>query len=303
MEPIPPPSILRAAPAAASVPASAGIGLRFPHHGLVVAQRPESAWFEVHPENYMTDAPAAETLEAVRHDYPLSLHAVGLSLGSADGIDPVHLERLSAAVDRFQPGLVSDHLSWSAAGGMHLPDLLPLPYTQEALDVVRANVGRAQDILKRPLLIENPSTYLSFASPEMSEAEFLGRLVRGAGCGVLLDINNISVSARNRGEDPLVCLHGYLEAIPHPAIGEIHLAGHAVRRLDDGAELRIDDHGSAICAEVWRLFEAATNRLGPRPTLIEWDTTIPAFAVLQGEAAAAQAILDAAQEEPRRALG
>jgi len=282
---------------ARAIPNQAGIGLRLPHHGFVRAERPDVAWLEAHPENYMT-AGLADELAAFADRYPISLHAVGLSLGSACGLDPEHLLRLRELERRVRPGLMSDHLSWSlaatSAGPLALPDLLPLPYTEEALAVVVANVDRAQAVLNRPLLVENPSTYLQFAASTLSEAEFMGALVRATGCGVLLDVNNIHVSAMNQGADPRLALDGYLTAIPHAAIGEIHLAGHAVRSLPGGRLLRIDDHGSRVAPEVWALYEAAIAALGPRPTLIEWDTDIPAFAVLQGEAAIAQRLLDAA---------
>jgi hypothetical protein len=281
------------------IPAAAGIGLRLPHHAVVRDDRPAIAWLEVHPENYMTPA-LADELAAVADRYPLSLHAVGLSLGSACGLDREHLGRLQALERRIRPGLVSDHLSWSLAatpsGPLALPDLLPLPYTEEALAVVTANVDRAQDALGRRLLIENPSTYVAFAEETLGEAAFLAELVRATGCGVLLDINNIAVSAHNRGADPAFALADYLALLPAAAIGEIHLAGHAVRQLPGGLSLRIDDHGSPVSLEVWRLFEAAANVLGPRPTLIEWDTDIPELPVLLGEAAVAQAILNAASE-------
>ena len=284
-----PMSEARGAPA--PIPARAGIGLRFPHHDRVSVEKPAAAWLEVHPENYLGSGPAAELLAAVRQDYPLSLHATGLSLGSAEGVDGEHLAAVAELARRLEPGLVSDHLSWSAAAGLHLPDLLPLPYTEEALAVAGRNLDRVQAALQRPLLIENPSTYLRFAESALSEAEFLGELVRGSGCGVLLDINNVFVSASNLGEDPAVRLSELFEAVPPEAVGEIHLAGHAVRRLDGGAVLRIDDHGSAVSPEVWRLFEAAVAVLGPRPTLIEWDTDVPALEVLLAEARIADAIL------------
>jgi uncharacterized protein (UPF0276 family) len=204
----------------------------------------------------------------------------------------------------MRPGLVSDHLSWSVAatgeGPLALPDLLPIPYTEEALAVVAANVAHAQDVLGRQILIENPSTYLQFAASAMGEAEFLAELVRATGCGVLLDINNIHVSAMNQGADPARMLDSYLARIPHHAIGEIHLAGHAVRALPSGREVRIDDHGDRVAPAVWALYETAILALGPRPTLIEWDTAIPALTVLQDEAAIAQRLLDSARE-PRRA--
>jgi hypothetical protein len=303
MRPVPSASAAVQAAPASPIPARAGIGLRLPHHRLVRDDQPETAWFEVHPENYMTPA-LGDELQVFAECYPISLHAVGLSLGSAHGLDLEHLDRLAALERRIRPGLVSDHLSWSLAqteaGPLCLPDLLPLPYTEEALAVVIANVGRAQARLGRPILVENPSTYLRLADSVLSEAEFLGALVRAAGCGVLLDVNNIYVSARNHGMDPATALDSYLAEIPAPAIGELHLAGHAVRALEDGGELRIDDHGSPVCAEVWTLCQTALARLGPRPVLIEWDTALPPFAVLQEEAARAQALLDQLDVGERR---
>ncbi|HVY33440.1 MAG TPA: DUF692 domain-containing protein [Caulobacteraceae bacterium] len=283
------------AASAQPIPARAGIGLRLPHHRALREDQPDTAWFEVHPENYIAPA-LADELAAFAERYPISLHAVGLSLGSACGLDIEHLDRLASLERRIQPGLMSDHLSWSVArvgdSPLCLPDLLPLPYTEEALAIVRANVEQAQARLGRQLLIENPSTYLRFAQSALSEAEFLGELACATGCGVLLDINNVYVSARNHGEEPAEVLDGYLDAIPAAAVGEIHLAGHAVRALEDGAELRIDDHGSRVCADVWVLCEQALAKLGPRPVLIEWDTAIPPFAVLQEEAALAERLLE-----------
>jgi uncharacterized protein (UPF0276 family) len=278
------------------IPAEAGIGLRLPHHAFVRDNCPQAAWLEVHPENYLTPG-LADGLAAFADRYPISLHAVGISLGSACGLDAEHLRRLRDLERRIRPGLMSDHLSWSLAatgsGPLALPDLLPLPYTEEALAVVTANVDHAQRVMDRRLLIENPSTYLQFAASVLSEAEFLGALARATGCGVLLDLNNIHVGAMNQGADPVRALKAYLDLVPHAAIGEIHLAGHAVRDLPGGRRLRIDDHGAKVCPEVWSLYETAIRALGPRPTLIEWDTAIPAFAVLQGEAAIAQGLLDA----------
>jgi uncharacterized protein (UPF0276 family) len=287
--------------AADPIPAKAGIGLRFPHHDHVLARRPDVAWFEVHPENYLGFGVAAEDLEAVRRDYPISLHATGLSLGSADGLDAGHLADIAELCRRIEPGLVSDHLSWSAGGGLHLPDLLPLPYDQEALAVVARNVDQVQLALGRPILIENPSTYMSFADAALSEAQFLGELAKTAGCGVLLDVNNVAVSAGNLGESASERLRRLLDNVPAAAIGEVHLAGHAVRRLGDGTLLRIDDHGSPVSPEVWSLFQDVVARIGPRPALIEWDTDIPAFDVLEAEAAAAQSILAQAVRRPRHA--
>lgn len=276
---------------AAPIPAQAGVGLRFPHHDHVLANPQAAAWLEVHPENYLGEGVAADILSDVRLHYPVSLHATGLSLGSADGIDSDHLARIVQLCDRIAPCLVSDHLSWSIADGIYLPDLLPVPYTREALAVFSRNIRTVQDALGRALLIENPSVYLAFEDCEMDEGEFLAALVHRTGCGILLDVNNVAVSAANLGEDPQARLSALLGAIPHGAIGEIHLAGHAVHTLDDGTQVRIDDHGSPVSEDVWALFDRVASRIGARPSLIEWDTGIPAFAVLAREAARAQIIL------------
>jgi uncharacterized protein len=275
------------------IPARAGIGLRLPHHALVLATRPAAAWLEVHPENYMADEQAAADLELIRAHYPLSLHAVGLSLGSAEGVDPRHIERLRRLVSRFEPGLVSDHLSWSTSGGVYLPDLLPLPYTEEALGIVCRNVQQVQEALGRQILVENPSTYLRYAAAALPEAEFLAAVAARTGCGVLFDVNNVYVSARNQSLDPEAVLAGWLAALDEATVGEIHLAGHAVVATETGAELRIDDHGDRICDAVWSLYERTLARFQARPTLIEWDTRLPAITVLQAEAERAQMRLDA----------
>jgi len=278
----------RSSLASAPITASAGIGLRFPHHRHVVENRPATSWFEVHAENYMAGGAPLAYLETIRRDYPVSLHAVGLSLGSADPLDAEHLARLKALADRVEPGLISDHLSWSAIDGIYLADLLPLPYTEEALAVVAANIDRVQTALGRAILVENPSTYLAFTASVIDEPEFLAELARRTGCGILCDVNNIYVSARNLGVDP----YDYFPALVSAPIGEIHLAGHAVRRLDKGQEILIDDHGSRVIPPVWALYHRALSLFGPVPTLIEWDTNIPDFAVLADEAARAQACLD-----------
>jgi uncharacterized protein len=277
----------------------AGIGLRLPHHRWVMEQRPSVRWFEIHAENYMTESVAAAELEQLSRDYPLSIHAVGLSLGSVCGPDPKHLERLRELVTRYEPCLVSDHLSWSAVDGIHLPDLLPLPHTEESLDVFASGVDRAQSVLRREILIENPSKYFPLTRA-MSEADFLSEIVRRTGCGVLLDINNIYVSARNMGRDPSSELLEYLEKLPSESIGELHLAGHAVVTEPGGNEQRIDDHGSPVCEEVWKLFRVAVETLGARPTLIEWDTRLPSFEVLAAEAGLAQSILEVASTSERQ---
>jgi uncharacterized protein len=274
------------------IPAAAGIGLRFPHHDQVLQQRPRVAWFEVHAENYFGGGAARRVLASVRRDYPLSLHGVGLSLGSAEELDAEHLRRIAELVRRTEPGLVSEHLSWSVVGGQYLADLLPLPMTEEALDVVCRHVEQTQTALQRRILIENPSTYLQFRHSTIPEWEFISAVAQRTGCGILCDVNNIYVSACNHGWDPQV----YLHALPATAVGEIHLAGHALRTLDDGSVVRIDNHGARVAAEVWALYAQALRRFGNRPTLIEWDSDIPAFELLLDEAAQATALLHSAAE-------
>jgi uncharacterized protein (UPF0276 family) len=269
------------------IPAQAGIGLRFAHHREVLERRPEVAWFEVHAENYLGGGAVRRALLDVRRDYPLSLHGVGLSLGSAEGIDSAHLARVAELVHCIEPGLISEHLSWSVVDGQYLADLLPLPMTEEALEVVCRHVQQTQEILKRQILIENPSTYLQFAHSTIPEWEFIAHVARVTGCHLLCDINNLYVSACNHGWEAGT----YLDALPAQAIAEIHLAGHAVRTLESGREIRIDDHGSRIAPAVWDLYAQALRAFGPRPTLIEWDTHIPALEVLMDEAAQATALM------------
>ncbi|HVO03666.1 MAG TPA: DUF692 domain-containing protein [Candidatus Cybelea sp.] len=271
------------------IPAAAGIGLRFQHHRAVIETRPDIAWFEVHIENYMGGGKPLEQLETIRRDYALSLHGVGLSLGSADGLDADHLERVRRLTLRFQPGLVSEHLSWSVSAGQYLADLLPLPLTEEALDVVCDNVERVQERLKRWILVENPSSYLRFRHSTIPEWEFLAAVAARTGCGILCDVNNIFVSASNHGWDA----SRYLAALPAGAVGEIHLAGHSLRDLGQGRTIRIDDHGSPVIPAVWRLYREALAHFGALPTLIEWDTDVPPLDTLTDEAQKAEAILDA----------
>ena len=263
------------------VPAGAGIGLRFQHHEQVLASRPAIPWLEVHTENYFGGGPSARTLDRIRCDYPLSLHGVGLGLGNAEGIDTAHLERVRELVRRVEPGLVSEHLSWSSVGDTYLADLLPLPMTEEALDVVCSHVSLTQDFLGRQILIENPSTYLRFAHSTIAEWDFISAVAARTGCAILCDVNNIFVSASNHGWDASV----YLARLPAAAIREIHLAGHTTRELPNGAALLIDDHGSRVSSAVWKLYEEALSRFGAVPTLVEWDTDVPTLAVLLDEAA------------------
>ena len=276
-----------------SIPARAGIGLRFQHHQAVVETRPGVAWLEVHTENYMGGGTPLRYLDAIRAEYPISCHGVGLSLGSAEGLDRAHLERIRRAVDRVEPALVSEHLSWSIVGGRYLADLLPLPMTEEALDIVCRNVDQTQAYLRRRILVENPSSYLRYRHSTIPEWEFIAAVADRTGCGILCDINNIYVSACNHGWRAST----YLAALPPAAIGEIHLAGHTVRQLEDGRTLRIDDHGSRVIPEVWALYAEALPRFGPVPTLVEWDTNVPPLDVLLDEAARATALLDGAEEK------
>jgi uncharacterized protein len=272
------------------IPASAGVGLKPQHYHDVLEGGSHGLWFEVHPENYMgAGGPPHRHLEAIRNDHALSLHSVGGSLGSADGLRAPHLSRLKELVYRYQPELVSDHLSWSGIGDGFVHDLLPAPLNSESLQRLAENIDRLQGALGRTILIENPSVYLMADGQEIPEPEFIAALCRRTGCGWLLDINNIFVSATNLGFDPVA----YLQAVDHRLVGEIHLAGHAREHHADG-DLLIDDHGSRVPEPVWQLFESFIAAAGPRPTLIEWDTRVPTFATLAGEAARANAVLDLA---------
>jgi uncharacterized protein (UPF0276 family) len=275
----------------------AGAGLKPEHQRHILDARPDVGWFEVHAENYMgAGGPPHFFLERIRALYPVSLHGVGLSIGSAGGMTPGHLARLKTVADRYEPFVVSEHLAWSTHDGVFLNDLLPLPYTEATLALVVRHVDEAQAALGRRVLIENPSTYLRFEGEEMAETEFLRALARRSGCGLLLDLNNVVVSAVNRGFDPLA----YLEAFPVEHVGEIHLAGHAV--LDDGAApLLVDTHDRAVSPEVWDLHRRLIARLGPRPTLIEWDGDVPAWPVLEAEVMRADSVLHATGEVHARA--
>ncbi len=258
------------------IPARAGIGLRSSHHDALLRERPAVGWLEAHTENYFHDGgPAVRALERARELYPLSLHGVGLGLGSVDCIDREHLARVQRAVRRFEPALISEHACWGQAGGEYFNDLLPLPYTEEAVELLARHVREVQDVLGRQLLIENVSAYVAFADSSLSEWEFLAALVDRCGCGLLLDVNNVYVSAMNLGGDA----RSFIGGLPRAAVQEIHLAGHA---RNDG--VLIDDHGSPVCDEVWDLYRFALARFGAVPTLIEWDTNIPSLATLVEEA-------------------
>jgi uncharacterized protein (UPF0276 family) len=277
-----------------SIPAAAGVGLRTPHLAAFAVEPTHAAlaapWLEVHSENFLCDGgPRLAMLDAVAARYPLSCHGVGLSLGSAEGIDAAHLARLKRLFERVRPALVSEHLSWSVTEGVYLNDLLPLPYTEAALEIVCRNVATAQDFFGRRILVENPSGYLRFTDSAMEEAAFLSRLAERTGCGLLLDINNVYVSAANNNFDAA----RYLSEIPGAAVGEIHLAGHSV--VNEGeTSLLIDTHSTQVCDAVWELYAAAIARFGAKPTLIEWDLDIPPLPVLLQEVKTAQGLLDAA---------
>lgn len=261
-----------------------GVGLRARHHAEVVTSRPDVGWFEIHAENYMGGGPPLHYLERVRAQYPVAVHGVGLSVGGANGIDPHHLARLARLVERIEPVLVSEHLAWTGLPGQHLylNDLLPMPYTEEALAVTAANIDLVQSALRRPILIENPSLYLAFAESPIPEPEFLGALAARTGCGVLCDVNNIYVSCTNVGGDPFA----YLDMLPASSVGEMHLAGHCAKQID-GVRLLIDDHGSRVASAVWALYDRAVTLFPNAPTLIEWDTDIPDLELLAAEAAEA----------------
>ena len=275
-----------------------GIGLRQPHYQEVMARRPALGFVEVHSENFFADggAPLA-VLEAARERYPVSLHGVGLSLGSAAGLDDWHLDRLARLVARIEPVRVSDHASFARAPRrasgpvVHGNDLLPIAFSHASLALMAANVQRVQERLKRPILVENLSAYLDWADADLAEPEFFNALCRRTGCGLLLDVNNLAVNALNAGADPVASACAWIDSIDVASVGEIHLAGYK-----DCGDIVIDDHGSRVHPPVWRIYRHALRRLGPRPTLIEWDTDLPPLAVLLDEAAlAAQAMREVAR--------
>lgn len=275
-----------------TIPSRAGVGLRAAHYQDVLACRPATGWFEVHSENYFGNGGRPLFyLEHIRADYPISLHGVGMSLGSTDPLNVSHLRKLKQLIERIDPGLVSDHLSFSSVDGRYVNDLLPLPYTEEALYHVSERVVRAQDVLGRRILVENVSSYLQYSASTIAEPEFLAELARRSGCGILLDVNNVYVSARNHGFDPLA----FLRAIPRQAVAELHLAGHSINRFDDG-ELLIDTHSRPVSVEVWSLYCRALERFGRMPTLIEWDAELPPLDILVDEAAKAEHLMEAYDE-------
>jgi uncharacterized protein (UPF0276 family) len=277
-----------------SLPDSAGIGLRSQHLREIESRRLQHCWFEIHAENYMADGVGEQALARIRSNHQLSVHGVGLSIGSACGINKDHLARLVEVCRRFEPALVSEHLCWSIGDGIYLNDLLPVPHDEAALRIVGDNILRTQDALGRIILIENLASYVGFARSTMSEPEFLAALVKRTGCGLLLDINNVYVSACNMGFDA----SAYIDMLPAHAVGEVHLAGHATNETPDGLVL-IDNHGSHVPQAVWSLYEHALRSMGRRPTLIEWDSDIPSLETLLDEARQADCL--AAMTNPSRA--
>ena len=266
-----------------------GIGLRQPHYAALLQGLPALGFVEVHSENFFADGGAAlAVLQQVRRHYPVSLHGVGLGLGSAAGLDPWHLDRLARLAERIAPLWISDHASFArapqpaGAAVLHANDLLPLAFTTASLDLLVANVQQVQDRLQRPILVENLSAYLHWADDHIAEPEFFNALARRSGCGLLLDVNNLVVNALNDGGDAVAAACAWVDAIDASAVGEIHLAGY-----HDTGDIVIDDHGSRVHAPVWQVYRHALQRLGPRPTLLEWDTDLPALEVLLDEAAQA----------------
>ena len=267
----------------------AGTSFKHEHLPAIRTEGKQEGFFEVHAENYMGDGgPPHHALTAIRRDHPLSLHGVCMSIGGPQPLDQAHLGRFKALVDRYEPALVSEHLAWSTHDTTYFNDLLPLPYTQATLTRVAAHIDEVQERIGRPILLENPSTYVIFPESTMNETEFIGALVRRTGCGLLLDVNNVFVSATNHGYSAL----DYLSDFPLEHVGEIHLAGHAEQADDEGDLLLIDSHDGPVADAVWKLFEIVIGQAGPIPTLVEWDSAIPDWPLLKAEAAAAQAILD-----------
>lgn len=280
----------------------AGVGLKAEHYRTIVATRPDIGFFEVHAENYMgAGGPPHRYLTEIRNHYPLSLHGVGLSIGAARPLDRDHLRRLKQLIERYQPGLFSEHLAWSTHDTRFFDDLLPVPYTSETLALVTDHIDEVQDTLGRQMLLENPSTYLAFAESTYSEIDFIVETVRRTGCGLLLDVNNVYVSSTNQLWDPI----RYLDEYPLAHVQEIHLAGYTREADEAGRPLLIDTHDRPVDEHVWSLFEHAIGRVGPKPTLIEWDTKVPTWPELKAEADRAEATMVAVgkRERHRAAIG
>ncbi len=281
--------------AAGHLPARAGIGLKPEHFREILESAPDIGFFEIHAENYMVDGgPFHHFLGLIRERYPLSIHGVGLSIGGAGDLDAHHLDRLALLLDRYQPEMFSEHLAWSSHGGNYYSDLLPVPYTPATLQRVCEHIDQVQARMRRPMLLENPATYVEFASSTISEGEFLSEVVRRTGCGLLLDVNNVYVSCVNHNRDPLTALTD----LPLAAVGEIHLAGFAEDMDDTGSRLLIDSHGAPVATAVWQLYDEALRLTSAQPTLLERDNDIPPLNVLLLEAGLAERRLQARRAVP-----
>ncbi|MEM9206221.1 MAG: DUF692 domain-containing protein [Pseudomonadota bacterium] len=281
-----------------TISAHAGVGLKPEHYDDILTGKPEIGFFEIHAENYMGDGgPPHHYLARIREHYPLSLHGVGLSIGADRPLDREHLQRLKALNERYTPGLFSEHLAWSTHDDVYYTDLLPLPYNEDTLSVVCEHIDEVQDVVGRQMLLENPSTYIAFENSTLAETQFLSEIVHRTGCGLLLDVNNVFVSATNHKTSP----DAYLNSFPLSAVGEIHLGGHADDTDDAGDKLLIDAHDREVADPVWRLYERVISEIGPTPTLVEWDSDLPAWSVLEAEARRADRILDDYRDEPPRA--
>jgi uncharacterized protein len=280
--------------AGAAIPPRGGIGLKAEHYRAILDEKPDLGFFEIHAENYMgAGGPPHRYLEAIRERYPISLHGVGLSIGGKRPLDREHLKQLRALAQRYEPGLFSEHLAWSSHASGYLADLLPLPYTAHTLARVCSHIEETQEAVGRRMLLENPATYVTFEESTYAETDFITEIARRTGCGLLLDVNNVFVSAANHGTDP----SAYLAVFPLAEVAEIHLAGHDARVGDDGTALLIDDHGSPVSEDVWSLYADVISRTGPLPTLIERDNNVPPLAAVVAEAERAERIMVAARRQ------
>lgn len=276
------------------LPSRAGVGLKAQHYNDILIEQPDIGWFEVHPENYMgAGGPPHHYLEKIRAQYPISLHGVGLSIGGAEPPSTAHLARLKQLIDRYQPESFSEHLAWSSHEAGYFNDLLPLPLNEETLSLVSDHIDHIQETLGQRMLLENPSTYVTFTESTMDEVEFLKTVAKITGCGLLLDVNNVFVSTTNHQKNA----EDYIDRFPMHLVGEIHLGGHAEDEDDIGNPLLIDSHDRAVIGDVWALYERAICRAGPKPTLIEWDNDVPAWPTLFAEALRADEILEAMKAE------
>jgi len=284
-------------PQTRAIPARAGVGLKAEHYKTILDTNPSVGFFEVHAENYMgAGGPPHRCLTEIRNRYALSLHGVGLSIGADRALDRDHLQRLKRLIDRYQPALFSEHLAWSTHGGAFFNDLLPVPFTAETLAHIAEHIDDVQETLGRQMLLENPSTYLAFAESTYSEIDFIAEIARRTGCGLLLDVNNVYVASVNQQWDPV----RYIDAYPLAAVQEIHLAGHTREADDKARPLLIDTHDRPVDEIVWALFAHAIGKLGPTPTLIEWDAKLPAWPALKGEADRAEAVMSAGAQMDSR---